>query len=166
MKIVAGLGSVDEYIRYCEAGADEFFCGYVPYKWTKKYGTMMALNRREVLCCNVQIGGEEELEILASMIHVYQKPVHLTFNSLYYLPEQYPLIGQIISNCLEMGFRSYIIADPALILYLHEQGITGRDEQQCGGDFCGNESEAYHFPPEEQYCRYAGGNRSRGTKSV
>lgn len=75
MKIVAGLGSVDEYIRYCEAGADEFFCGYVPYKWTKKYGTMMALNRREVLCCNVQIGGEEELEILASMIHVYQKPV-------------------------------------------------------------------------------------------
>ena len=50
MKIVAGLGSVDEYIRYCEAGADEFFCGYVPYKWTKKYGTMMALNRREVLC--------------------------------------------------------------------------------------------------------------------
>ena len=124
MKIVAGLGSVDEYIRYCEAGADEFFCGYVPYKWTKKYGTMMTLNRREVLCCNVQIGGEEELEILASMIHVYQKPVHLTFNSLYYLPEQYPLIGQMISNCLEMGFRSYIIADPALILYLHEQGIN------------------------------------------
>ena len=124
MKIVAGLGSVDEYIRYCEAGADEFFCGYVPYKWTKKYGTMMALNRREVLCCNVQIGGEEELEILASMIHVYQKPVHLTFNSLYYLPEQYPLIGQMISNCLEMGFRSYIIADPALILYLREQKIS------------------------------------------
>ena len=124
MKIVAGLGSVDEYIRYCEAGADEFFCGYVPYKWTKKYGTMMTLNRREVLCCNVQIGGEEELKILTSMIHVYQKPVHLTFNSLYYLPEQYPLIGQMIFNCLEMGFRSYIIADPALILYLHEQGIN------------------------------------------
>lgn len=124
MKIVAGLGSADEYIRYCEAGADEFFCGYVPYEWTKKYGTMTALNRREVLCCNVQIGGREELEILASMINVYQKPVHLTFNSLYYLPEQYPLIGQIISDCLKMGFRSYIIADPALIRYLYEQGIN------------------------------------------
>ena len=124
MKIVAGLGSADEYIRYCEAGADEFFCGYVPYEWTKKYGTMTALNRREVLCCNVQIGGREELEILASMINMYQKPVHLTFNSLYYLPEQYPLIGRIISDCLEMGFRSYIIADPALILYLYEQGIN------------------------------------------
>ena len=30
MKIIAGLGSIDEYVRYVEAGADEFFCGYVP----------------------------------------------------------------------------------------------------------------------------------------
>ena len=26
MKITAGLGSIDEYVRYVEAGADEFFC--------------------------------------------------------------------------------------------------------------------------------------------
>lgn len=31
MKLTVGLGSVDEYIRFSEAGADEFFCGYVPY---------------------------------------------------------------------------------------------------------------------------------------
>ena len=31
MKIVAGLGSIDEYERFVKAGADEFFCGYVPY---------------------------------------------------------------------------------------------------------------------------------------
>ena len=40
MKIVAGLGSIDEYIPYVKAGADEFFCGYVPYSWTEKYGKM------------------------------------------------------------------------------------------------------------------------------
>ena len=33
MKITAGLGSVDEYIRFVEAGADEFFSGFVPYSW-------------------------------------------------------------------------------------------------------------------------------------
>ena len=49
MKIVAGLGSIDEYIKFAEAGADEFFCGYVPYSWSKKYGTVLPLNRREVL---------------------------------------------------------------------------------------------------------------------
>lgn len=30
MKIVAGLGSIDEYETFVKAGADEFFCGYVP----------------------------------------------------------------------------------------------------------------------------------------
>ena len=90
MKIVAGLGSIDEYIKFAEAGADEFFCGYVPYSWSKKYGTVLPLNRREVLCYNVQLGAFSELEILSGMMKKYEKPVHLTFNSLYYIPEQYP----------------------------------------------------------------------------
>lgn len=77
MKIVAGLGSIDEYIPYVKAGADEFFCGYVPYSWTEKYGTLLPLNRREVLCSNVQLGAFSELEILASMVKKYEKPVHL-----------------------------------------------------------------------------------------
>lgn len=124
MKLTVGLGSVDEYIRFSEAGADEFFCGYVPYSWTQKYGTMMPLNRREVLCSNVQLGAFSELEILASMIRDYQRPVHLTFNSLFYLPEQYPEIARIIQNCMQLGFQSYIIADPALILYLRKHNIN------------------------------------------
>ena len=33
MELTAGLGSVDDYIRYIEAGADECFCGYIPYAW-------------------------------------------------------------------------------------------------------------------------------------
>ena len=41
MKITAGLGSADEYIRFVEAGADEFFSGFVPYSWTEKYGTVI-----------------------------------------------------------------------------------------------------------------------------
>ena len=124
MKIVAGLGSIDEYIKFAEAGADEFFCGYVPYSWSKKYGTVLPLNRREVLCYNVQLGAFSELEILSGMMKKYEKPVHLTFNSLYYIPEQYPEIAGIISQCMKIGFHSYIIADPALIVYLRENGIN------------------------------------------
>lgn len=123
MKITAGLGSVDEYERFVHAGADEFFCGYVPYEWTKKYGTIMPLNRREVLSYNVQVGSFSEMEILAAMVKKYEKPVHLTFNALYYIPEQYPEIAEIIKHCMEIGFKSYIIADPALILYLRKQQI-------------------------------------------
>lgn len=41
MKIVAGLGSIDEYERFIQAGADEFFAGYVPYDWSRAYGTVI-----------------------------------------------------------------------------------------------------------------------------
>lgn len=120
MKIVAGLGSIDEYIPYVEVGADELFCGYVPEKWALKYGIMSPLNRREVLYYNVQIGSRSELEILQKMIRYYKVPVTITFNSLYYTPEQYPMVWEIIRECRELGFDSFIIADPALLLYIEE----------------------------------------------
>lgn len=124
MKIVAGLGSVDEYIPYVQAGADELFCGYVPYNWTKKYGTVLPLNRREVLAYNVQLGSFSELEILSEMIGKYRKPVHIAMNSLYYIPEQYEEIADIVKQCMKIGFDSFILADPALILYLRQKGIS------------------------------------------
>ena len=83
MKIVAGLGSIDEYETFVKAGADEFFCGYVPFSWAEKYGVIHSLNRREVLFYNVQIGSMSELQILKKMVDYYGKPVTLTFNSLY-----------------------------------------------------------------------------------
>lgn len=124
MQIVAGLGSIDEYERFVKAGADEFFCGYVPFSWAEKYGVMNPLNRREVLYYNVQIGSMSELRILKKMVDYYGKPVKLTFNSLYYTKEQYPMIAGIITQCMQAGFESYIIADPALILYLRQQKIS------------------------------------------
>lgn len=123
MKITSGLGSIDDYPRYARAGADELFCGYVPFSWSEKYGTVLPLNRREVLNYNVQIGSFSELEILANMVQKYQKPVHLAFNSLYYRPEQYEEITQIIQQCRSIGFDSYILADPALLVYLRKEKI-------------------------------------------
>lgn len=124
MKITAGLGSIDEYIPFVHAGADEFFCGCVPFWWSEQYGTAMALNRREVLHYGVQIGGLSELEILAEMVKEYRRPVHLTFNSLYYLPEQYSQLADLMEQCMEIGFHSFILADPALLVYLQERGIS------------------------------------------
>ena len=123
MKITSGLGSIDDYPRYVRAGADELFCGYVPFSWSEKYGTVLPLNRREVLNYNVQIGSFSELEILANMVQKYQKPMHLAFNSLYYRPEQYEEIAQIIQQCRSIGFDSYILADPALLVYLRKEKI-------------------------------------------
>ncbi len=122
MKITSGLGSIDDYPRYVRAGADELFLRLRSvFLVRKKYGTVLPLNRREVLNYNVQIGSFSELEILANMVQKYQKPVHLAFNSLYYRPEQYEEITQIIQQCRSIGFDSYILADPALLVYLRKR---------------------------------------------
>lgn len=123
MKIVAGLGAVDDYIRLVKAGADEVFCGYVPYEWNKKYGTIFPLNRREVLYYNVQIGSLEDMKILKTMVDLYKVPVSIAFNYLYYLEEQYEMILKIITDLMDIGFYDFIIADIALILYLKKNGV-------------------------------------------
>lgn len=124
MKIVAGMGCIDDYIRLVNAGADEVFCGYVPHEWNEKYGTLFPLNRREVLYYNVQIGCLEDMKILRKMVDVYKVPVTVTFNYLYYLEEQYEYIEKIMRDLIHVGFDEFIIADPALILYLEEKGIS------------------------------------------
>lgn len=135
MKIVAGLGSIDEYETFVKAGADEFFCGYVPFSWAEKYGVIHPLNRREVLFYNVQIGSMSELQILKKMVDYYGKSVKLTFNSIYYTGEQYPVIAEIITQCMAAGFENFIIADPALMLYLRQQKIN------CGIHLSGETAE-------------------------
>lgn len=126
MKIVSGLGSIDEYIPFAKAGADEFFCGYVPLEWSRKYGTIRPLNRREVMNYNVQVGSLEELKILKNMMECYGVPVKLTLNSLYYSGTQYQEIAQYVDQCMQIGFSTFIIADPALILHLRQQNIRCR----------------------------------------
>ncbi len=123
MKIVSGLGSIDDYIALTKAGADEFFCGYVPFVWNQRYGIVSPLNRREVLFYHVQIGTKGDLLILKKMVEYYGVPVKITLNSLNYLPEQYPLIGEIMMDCIKSGFDVFIVSDPGLLFYIRENKI-------------------------------------------
>ena len=75
MKIVAALGCSDDYIRLVQAGADEVFCGFVPYEWNKTYGNLFPLNRREVLYYNVQINSYDDMKILKKMEEKYKVPL-------------------------------------------------------------------------------------------
>lgn len=124
MKIVAGIGLIDDYIKLAEAGADEMFIGFVPYEWTKKYGSLFPLNRREVLYYNVQVTSFEDMKILRKMIDVYGVPVTVTINYPYYPKEQYDMIADIINNLIEIGFDEFIVADISLLLYLRDKKLN------------------------------------------
>ncbi len=153
MKITTGIGSADAYIPCVQAGADELFCGYVPADWMEKYGIFLPLNRREVLYYPVQIGSRSELQILNSMKDVYGVPVSITLNSLYYTPKQYPILADYIEQCITDGFSSFIVADMALLVYLHEQGIDREIQLHISGEL----SEINHLTIAQ--CRELGANR-------
>lgn len=121
MKITAGLGSIEDYPLYAQAGVDEVFAGYMPYSWNVKYGNLYPLNRREVLYYNVSIGTKEDVAILYEMYRELNVPVTFAFNALYYTQEQYKIIDEYISDIRNIGFGDFIIADIGLIAYLYEK---------------------------------------------
>lgn len=123
MKITAGIANADQLRLYREAGADEFYCGYVPDFWVDKVGTGVPLNRREVRYCPVQIGGRNELRLLRARAASLDVPVALTFNAPCYPPEAIPFAVRAIEQCLSDGFDSFIIADPALLQALQESSL-------------------------------------------
>ena len=73
MKITAGMGSVEDYEMLVQAGADEIFCGYVPFDWNQKFGNLMPLNRREVMYYHVQVNVCEDMKLLANMMKDMRK---------------------------------------------------------------------------------------------
>ncbi len=135
MKIVAGMGSIDDYIELVGAGADEVFVGYVPEEWQITYGLTTPLNRREVCYYNVQVGSRSEMEILSNLVKKYGVPVTIAVNGLHYTPQQYLLIEKIIRDCMELGFYSFIVADFALLVYLNRAELNKKLDIHMSGEF-------------------------------
>lgn len=140
VKLVVGLGTIDDYELYADAGANEMFIGYVPYIWQKETEAGTPLNRREVFYSNVHIGSESELEILAQKIEKQSEcgrrvPVTIAVNGLNYRPEHYEVIANIIRRCMQYGFRDFIVSDLGLLIYLEREGLCERIGLHISGEF-------------------------------
>lgn len=115
MKIVAGIGCIDDYEAFAEAGADELFAGYVPHDFISSFGRRNPVNRREVIYYNVQLGSESELLILQKMIEKYGVEISITLNALYYEKKQYEELLKLVSRLSDMGYKRFTVADSQLI---------------------------------------------------
>lgn len=123
MKILVPLSNVDNYEELVEAGADEFYSGFVPYSWLEKYGMWQPINRREFMNTS-NICSLSSMKILSSKVKKYGVSVKITFNGLNYTPAQYEMIKNIIEELIGIGFNTFIIADLGLIHYLREHDIN------------------------------------------
>ena len=123
MKITAGLGRLEDFSRLAQAGADEVFAGFLPLQWLEKYGNDVPVNRREVLLQDIQLDSFADMRILARMKADLGVGVALTFNAPCYPPSAHPILAEMISELLHIGFDDFIIADPGLLVYLHSCNI-------------------------------------------
>lgn len=134
MRIVAGMGTIEEYEDYVKAGADEVFVGYVPYAWQKEQERTNPLNRREVSYSNVNLGSESELEILAKKMNRVGRPVTIAFNGLNYRPEQYLILKDIVEKCIQYSFSDFIVGDLGLLIYLQQAGLNQKVNIHISGE--------------------------------
>ena len=144
---ITGLGSIDDYPRprRCRRAVLRLRSVFLSQKNTEQF---CHESERRSLNYNVQIGSFSELKFWLIWCRNI-KPVHLTFNSLYYRPEQYEEITQIIQQCRSIGFDSYILADPALRGHLRKEKIDckGASERGFGnGEFCHDRGFAKEYP--------------------
>ena len=124
MKIVIPLSCADDYPIFAQAGADEFFIGYVPLVWLERYINIIPINRREYILGTYSIHDAVSMNVIQSYIQKNNLPVAITLNAHYFVKSQYPILMDIIAELINMNFDTFILADLGLIIYLKEKGIN------------------------------------------
>lgn len=123
MRIVTPLPNHEYYEPLVEAGAGEFYCGYIPFEWLRRYVNVMPGDRREFLLVTGTFTSMSSMKILARKIERYNVPVKITLNAHFYTLEQYPLLLDNIRRLMDLGIDTFIVADVAFVLYLREQNV-------------------------------------------
>lgn len=103
-----------------ESGADEFYCGLTPAAWLTDYNVAVWLNRRSPRGANLT--EYDALGTLVERAHRYRVPVSLTLNAPQYTQAQLALVLDVARKASEIGVDTLIVADPALLLALRDEG--------------------------------------------
>ncbi len=121
MRILAPINNTEEVEDIIKQGADELYCGVLPYLWKGKYSNVASPNRREWSSANLK--SLDELKKAIEMAHAYRKPVYLTLNALY-TEEQYPLVLEQITEAEKARVDAFIVGDLGLLLFLRKMRIN------------------------------------------
>ncbi|SHI32326.1 U32 family peptidase [Parasporobacterium paucivorans] len=124
MKVLAPLSRIENYEPLAEAGADEFFAGFISYEWVKKYHAVFPINRREYMFGDFHLVSLNAMKELRKKVDKYGSNIKITLNGHYYLPEQLELVAETIKMLMDIGYDTFIISDLALLIYLREKNIN------------------------------------------
>ena len=120
--IVVGLhGQTEpEYAHaLAEAGAGEFFLGYVPEPWWKRWGFEVSPNRRYRQ--NQQFIERTRLEAVLKQATRDGIPVSLTFNEHFITQDMWDAALPFLKDAVKLGVSAIIVADPGVLLPLRSE---------------------------------------------
>jgi len=128
---------------YAEAGADEFFAGFIPPEWSNTFGWEYSLNRR-AYGAQCQFTDIDDLSEAISLVHNLGKRISMTFNAHEHPAGITPMIRDAIMRVEELGPDSYTVADPALMMMLREWGVE-RPLHLSTGAACWNSETVRYY---------------------
>ncbi len=119
MKIISPIDNLAELDSLLQAGADEFYGGYVPDQWRQQFSLLTSINQRTF--ATAQIDGHDELLEIVSRVHAAGKKISLTLNAPFYSDAQLPVIVDFVDAMAAAGIDGIILADLALLRSLRRR---------------------------------------------
>ena len=123
MKIFAPLKNTESIIDLIEAGADEFYCGYVDKKWQDKYGKEVEINRRTFCGSMANFTDLYQLEKTISIAHENNRKVMLALNHHQFINAQLEDVYAYIKEFHDINGDGVILADLNAIEYAKKMGL-------------------------------------------
>lgn len=146
MKIVAPVVNVEEIEVLADAGANEFYCGFVPDDWVTRFH-VPNLNRRP----SGNFRSYAELDQAVRVAHQRRCSIALVLNAQSYTDEQGDALLSIASSFLDMGGDALIVSDLGLLAELYEH-VPPRRIHVSSVATCRNHSAAW-------FCKELGASR-------
>ena len=142
VKIITSLShdtDENDITNYIDKGIDEFYFGFMPPEWLKKYGWEICTNRRPYPI-TPHITDWKKAKKIVKSTHQKNKKIYLALNEHKYTLEQYSFIIPILNKLINFGIDGILIADIALINYLNDNGYTLPLHLSIGGGVFNNET--------------------------
>jgi U32 family peptidase len=117
LKVLAPISKAEEVKMLVKSGAEEFYVGYIPFKWLKHFTAGVWMNRRAP---QASIPSIEEYAELIEKAHSYGVPVFMTLNAPYYTNTQLPLLLEIAKEVYDCGTDAFIVSEIGLMISIKE----------------------------------------------
>ncbi len=123
MSILVPLNDVDYLDRYRSAGADEFYCGFLDYAWSARFGVHADLNRMSGFGPVANCSCFDELLFVTQLVKASGAKMFVPFNAASYTAEQIAYQDYWFEWLARYGADGVIVSQPEQIPMARRHGL-------------------------------------------